>query len=83
MADDDVRWEGEWMDATADFAKLCAHVRESNPHEQPALEAVMIFLATEFFDRFFSVTEIRSAFTTALDCLPQYAAGEERRGDKF
>ena len=53
------------------------------PMSSLPLEAVMVFLATEFFDQFFSVTEIRSAFTTALDCLPQYAGGEERRGDKY
>jgi hypothetical protein len=36
-------------------------------------------LMTEFWDQFFSQTEIRIAFTAALADMNRYAAGEERR----
>ena len=72
-----------WLDATAKFAAECAQFREADTAERPVLEDIMIFLASELFDHRFSVTEIRSAFSESLRCLPGYSAGEDRRGDKY
>ena len=36
-------------------------------------------LMTELWDKGFSQTEIREAFTGAVTDMPRYAAGEERR----
>nr|WP_250814276.1 hypothetical protein [Neorhizobium tomejilense] len=38
-------------------------------------------LMTELWDRNFSQEEIRTAFQAALDDMPRYAAGEERRSN--
>jgi hypothetical protein len=76
-------WPSGYINDTYDFASQCAAHRDSNPYEEPALDAIMNCLATELWDRFFSVSEIRNAFEKAIESLPSYAAGEERRGDKY
>jgi hypothetical protein len=81
-ASDEPPWESGYLDDGYNFAKRCAIYRDGNPYEQPALEAIMIYLATELWDRGFSQTEIKSAFQAAVKCLVPYAAGEERRGQK-
>ena len=78
-----VPWEGRCLDATDQFATRCAQLKIENPYpETDALQYIADCLVTELWDRFFSQTEIRSAFENALANLPRYAAGEERRGDK-
>jgi hypothetical protein len=46
---------------------------------EDALDRVVNWLMTEFWDQSFSQTEIRKAFTAALADPNRYAAGEERR----
>jgi hypothetical protein len=78
---DDVPWEGQAMTAAFAFANACADLARRGPYNKgAALEWVMACLMTEFWDRGFSQTEIRSAFEQALVDMPGYAAGEERRG---
>lgn len=74
-------WQGRLLSTGYDFAEHCAQLRDTNPFDEPALEAVAVYLATELWDRRFSQSEIKSAFETAVAQLKRYAAGEERRGD--
>jgi hypothetical protein len=67
-------------DLAADLAKRCNQLREMyRPSNNDALRDVISTLMTELWDQRFSQTEIRDAFTTALDDMPRYAAGQERR----
>jgi len=75
-------WKSDWIAASDAFAIHCATARDTNPYDRPALNEIMIFLATELWDRRFSVTEIKSAFEESVELLLPYAAGEERRGDR-
>ena len=81
-SEDEPPWESGWLAETHQFASRCATFRDTNPYKRPALEEIMIYLATELWDRRFSQSEIRSAFESALKGLPPYAAGGERRGDR-
>jgi hypothetical protein len=81
-SDDGDAWKSDWIAASDAFAVRCATARDSNPYDRPALNEIMIFLATELWDRRFSVTEIKLAFEESVDLLLPYAAGEERRGDR-
>lgn len=75
-------WETRCLDEAHKFALSCAELRQSNPYGRPTLEVVIADLTTELWDRGFSQSEIKSAFERALHDLPQYAAGEDRRGDR-
>jgi len=75
-------WEDHYLSATHDFAKQCAELRDSNPFDLPALENIIVCLATDLWDRGFSKSEIKAAFETAVSSLVKYGAGENRRGDK-
>ncbi len=77
----DIPWEGRVVQEADAFAQRCAELRASSPYQRPALEDVMPTLMTSLWDRGFSQTEIKKAFERAIAELPQYAAGEERRGD--
>ena len=78
-----VPWERRRLDAATQFAEWCVQLKKENPYpDTDALQCIADDLVTELWDRFFSQTEIRSAFENALVNLPGYAAGEERRGDK-
>jgi hypothetical protein len=78
-----VPWEGRCLDAATQLAEHSAQLKKENPYpETDTLQCIADDLITELWDRFFSQTEIRSAFENALANLPKYAAGEERRGDK-
>ncbi|MBS0219682.1 MAG: hypothetical protein JSR91_02975 [Proteobacteria bacterium] len=81
-AKDEVPWEGQCLDEARAFALRCVALRDSNPYGRPPLEVIMVDLMTELWDRSFSQTEIRMAFEQAISELPQYAAGEERRGGR-
>ncbi len=64
----------------ADLAAQCRQLREMDVSvSATALENVVNTLMTEFWDQGFSQTEIRGAFTAALDDMNRYAAGIERR----
>jgi hypothetical protein len=67
-------------DIAADLAARCRLLRDMNVSTSAtALERVVNTLMTEFWDQGFSQTEIRGAFTAALDDMNRYAAGRERR----
>ena len=77
----DVPWEGRYVAITREFARRCAELRDSNPYTDiAALDAIMLFLATELWDVRFSRSEIEAAFQVAIARLPKYCAGQERRG---
>lgn len=64
----------------ADLAANCRHLREMGVSvSATGLELVVNALMTEFWDQGFSQTQIRRAFTAALDDMNRYAAGSERR----
>jgi hypothetical protein len=64
----------------ADLAARCRQLREMNVSvSEAALDRVVNYLMTEFWDQRFSQTEIRNAFAAALADMNRYAAGEERR----
>jgi hypothetical protein len=89
MADreQEVPWEGQRVEASYEFALRCRELRESYPyqgdHRLPSvLHQITEDLVTELWDQGFSQTEISAAFKGALETLPRYTAGEDRRGDK-
>jgi len=77
----DLPWEGRYVAITHEFAQRCAELRASNPYgDIAALDAIMLFLATELWDLRFSRSEIEQAFRVAIERLPKYCAGQDRRG---
>jgi hypothetical protein len=55
-------------------------LNDANPWpENPVLRQAINTVATELWDRRFSVTEIKEALEAAAADLPRYAAGEEIR----
>jgi hypothetical protein len=82
-------WEGQCADAAYIFGLRCAELRKSNPYKedygqhmygpQSDLEFFIGTLATELWDRNFSLTEIQKAFAGALETLPEYARNLDRR----
>lgn len=67
-------------DLAADLALRCRQLRELNlPSSEAALERVVTFLVTEFWDQAFPQTQIRTAFNAALSDMNRYAGGQERR----
>jgi hypothetical protein len=63
----------------ADLAVQCRQLRNMDVSvSATALELVVNCLMTEFWDQGFSQTDIRGAFTAALDDMNRYA-GRERR----
>ncbi|HVX57576.1 MAG TPA: hypothetical protein VHA37_07645 [Candidatus Saccharimonadales bacterium] len=78
--EEEIPWEGRRIDEAYKFASRCKELRDSNPYDRPALEQIMVDVMTELWDRGFSQSEIKAAFERALNELPKYAAGEERRG---
>src|SRR5215470_14979021 len=80
MFEQEVPWEGQCADAAYQFALRCAVLVTQNPHRVAApLEHIINTLMTELWDRNFSQSEIRAAFAAAIEDMPRYAAGEERR----
>jgi hypothetical protein len=64
----------------ADLALQCRKLREMNVSvSAKAIDDVVMYLMTEFWDQGFAQTEIRRAFMAALNDMNRYAAGEERR----
>lgn len=79
MNDSD-NWQAASLSAATDFAIRCAELCSSYPSfEKQPLLGIINTLMTELWDRNFSQDEIREAFQAALDDIPRYAAGEERR----
>ncbi|MCQ1780409.1 hypothetical protein NOJ05_24615 [Neorhizobium galegae] len=80
MSDSD-NWQSASLAAATDFAVRCAHLYSRPPSSEPTLVGIINTLMTELWDRNFSQEEIRTAFQAALDDMPCYAAGEERRSN--
>ena len=78
-------WETRTSIAVVEFARKCTSLYMEDPYAEPLLERVMNELMTEFWDRGFSQTEIKTAFVAAVADMPRYAAGEERSsgGESF
>ena len=67
-------------EASYSFGMALRELHDSNPWpELPVLRQAINTLATELWDRYFSLTEIRRAFEEAAADLPRYAAGKEVR----
>jgi hypothetical protein len=73
-------WEGQCTNAAYEFALRCAVLATSNPYNSPTpLNGIINTLMTELWDRNFSQAEIRTAFVEAIEDMPRYTAGQERR----
>jgi len=73
-------WQAAFHDTVYEFAMALRRLHEKNPWpESPVVSSAMDMLATELWDRRFSVTEITGAFQEAAANLPRYAAGDEVR----
>jgi len=73
-------WQTRLYVLAHEFSVELVELNETNPWpEQPVLDQVINTLATELWDRCFSVAEIQRAFEEAAADLPRYAAGEEVR----
>lgn len=64
----------------SDLATGCRKMQADHPNQATStMDVVIGDLVTELWDQGFSQTEILRAFQTAMDALPSYAAGHERR----
>ena len=73
-------WQAALYDASYRYSLAVKELHKTNPWpENPVLAQAINTLATELWDRSFSVTEITSAFREAASDLPRYAAGDEVR----
>jgi hypothetical protein len=73
-------WQTRLNDASFKFSVALRELNDTNPWpENPVLAQAMNTLATELWDRSFSVTEIKKALEEAATDLPRYAAGQEAR----
>ena len=75
------RWQTHLHEAVYRLSVSLSELHETNPwpEDHPLLSQAINALATELWDRCFSVTEIRTAFEDAAADLPRYAAGHETR----
>lgn len=73
-------WQAALHDTVYEFALALRRLHAKNPWpENPVVSSAMDMLATELWDRCFSVTEITTAFLEAAASLPRYTAGDEVR----
>jgi hypothetical protein len=73
-------WQTRLYDASYRFGIAMRKLNDTNPWpENPVLAQAINTLATELWDRCFSVTEIRTALEEAAAGLSRYAAGQEVR----
>ena len=73
-------WQTRLNEASHRFSVALRELSDTNPWpEHPVLEQAINTLATELWDRCFSLSEIRKAFEAAAADLPRYAAGQEVR----
>lgn len=76
---DEDRWNSRVSELAHDLARHSVDYSDW-PRSIARMNASMNTLMTELWDAGFSQGEIRSAYATAIDALPGYAAGEERNG---
>ena len=73
-------WQNRFHDVIWKFGEDLSELHQGNPWpDLPMLLQAITCLMTELWDKGFSQTEIREAFTGAVTDMPRYAAGEERR----
>lgn len=73
-------WQTRLYDASYRFGVAMRELNDTNPWpDNPVLAQAINTLATELWDRCFSLTEIRTALEEAAADLPRYAAGQEVR----
>ena len=73
-------WQAAFHNAAYYFSVTLKELHQTNPWpETQVLAPAIKLLATELWDRCFSLTEISTAFKDAAADLPRYAAGEEVR----
>ena len=75
------QWQTDLYEAVYRLSVSLRELHETNPwpEDHSVLSQAINTLATELWDRCFSVTEIRTAFEEAASDLPRYAAGQETR----
>ncbi|KTE19136.1 hypothetical protein ATE67_16590 [Sphingopyxis sp. H050] len=73
-------WQTALYEASYRYSLAVSELHKANPWpDNPVLAQAISTLATDLWDRSFSVTEIISAFREAVANLPPYAAGDEVR----
>jgi hypothetical protein len=73
-------WQTALYEASHRYAVTLRELGDTNPWPEHAILGQAIgTLATELWDRCFSMTEIMRAFHEATASLPHYAAGDEIR----
>lgn len=73
-------WQTAFHEAAYRFSVALKELHQTNPWpETQVLAPVMNLLATELWDRCFSLTEITAALNDAAADLPRYAAGKDLR----
>lgn len=73
-------WQTALYEASYRYSLAVNELHKTNPWpDNPVLAQAINTLATELWDRSFSVTEITSAFREAAADLRRYAAGDEVR----
>ena len=73
-------WQTRLNDASYRFSVALRELNDTNPWpDNPVLAQAINALATELWDRCFSLTEIKTALEEAATDLPRYAAGQEVR----
>lgn len=74
------QWQTALYEACHRFSVTLRALADTNPWpDQTVLGHAINTLATELWDRAFSLTEIRTALAEAEADLPRYAAGHEIR----
>ncbi len=73
-------WQTALHEAAYRFSVALKELQQTNPWpETKVLGPAINLLATELWDRCFSLTDITSALSDAAADLPRYTAGEEVR----
>ena len=73
-------WQTRLYEASYQFSVVLRELTDTYPWpENPVLGQAINTLATELWDRCFTLSEIRKAFEEASGDLPRYTAGQEIR----
>ena len=73
-------WQTRLADESYRFSVALRELNDANPWpDNPVLVQAINTLATELWDRCFSLTEIQAALQQAAADLPRYAAGQQVR----
>ena len=78
--DSETQWVVDSSDLGRNFARGSRKLCDENACKYAApLDFILKSMMTELWDFGFSQTEIRNAFAAAVEDMPRYAAGAERR----